>query len=70
MFGVKPNGEHVLIGKTGLTPKMKYRELICSYNGFLDDDDYDGMECMFEEFIEWQKANGYLVDKKIDIFPI
>lgn len=59
VFGVKPNGETVLIGKAPITPRMKAQDLIRELIGYGDFDDDDSEHAMwlytfeqFQKFVE------------------
>lgn len=52
LYGVKPNGETVLIGDFPMTPWMKAKELVQSYYGVFDPEDSSEAADMYYTMLE------------------
>ncbi len=62
LIGVRANGEHVNLGKVTMPPRMKAREIACSYFGHFDDEDGSDAELCFgalETFLDWLIKHGW-----------
>lgn len=67
VYGVKPNGEAILIGDFPMTPRMKARELVQSYYGGFDPEDSSEAADMYytmRELIDYYEQNFNITPKE------